>query len=289
MKKILVIADEKGRCIATPRGLEIANKLDHATEVIAFTYAPLAKLHTDAAGRAEVRKRLLAERRQLLQSQIEEFRAAGQKVVLRVHWGKDLVDWVNQHCSRHDFAMVVKTGRRSESLSHSPTDWRLFRECPAPVLILSKNKWRRTAPVMAALDLGTTLAVKKRLNDRVLGNACLLAEAMGEKLEIICAVEIPALLQELDMVDPIAYVKEAREEMLPQLRKLARRHGISEKAFHIKRGPVEKVIASQAAARRAQIVVMGTVGRKGVKARLLGNTAEKVLEQLNTDVLALKP
>ena len=57
----------------------------------------------------------------------------------------------------------------------------------------------------------------------------------------------------------------------------------------MKRGPVEKVIASQAAGRRAQIVVMGTVGRKGVKAKLIGNTAERVLTHLKTDILALKP
>jgi len=31
------------------------------------------------------------------------------------------------------------------------------------------------------------------------------------------------------------------------------------------------------------------VGRKGVKARLLGNTAEQVLRHMKTDVLAIKP
>ena len=50
-----------------------------------------------------------------------------------------------------------------------------------------------------------------------------------------------------------------------------------------------RVINSRAAKVRAQIVVMGTVGRKGVKARLIGNTAEKVLDHLKTDVLAIKP
>jgi universal stress protein E len=34
---------------------------------------------------------------------------------------------------------------------------------------------------------------------------------------------------------------------------------------------------------------MGTVARKGVRARLLGNTAEEVLRHLHTDVLAIKP
>jgi universal stress protein E len=49
------------------------------------------------------------------------------------------------------------------------------------------------------------------------------------------------------------------------------------------------VITSEAARTRAQLVVMGTVGRTGIKGRLMGNTAESVLRLLRTDVLALKP
>ena len=77
--------------------------------------------------------------------------------------------------------------------------------------------------------------------------------------------------------------------MAPHIKALAREFNIAEKAFVVKRGPVEKVIASQAAKKRAQMVVMGTVGRKGVKARLIGNTAERVLGHLKTDVITLKP
>ena len=60
-------------------------------------------------------------------------------------------------------------------------------------------------------------------------------------------------------------------------------------AFKLKEGPVEKVITSESARLKAQLVVMGTVGRAGVKARIVGNTAEKVLSRLRTDVLAIKP
>ncbi|PLW66697.1 universal stress protein [Pseudohalioglobus lutimaris] len=289
MGKILVIADITGRCGATPRGLELADKLGLDADVVAFVYAPLGKLEVDTAARSAIKQRLLSQRETELQSVIDKYQVSGQKVKLRVHWEKDIVDWVNKRCASTAYEMVVKTGRRSETLAYASSDWLLLRECPVPLLILASNKWSRTAPVMAALDLASSIAAKKQLNDRVLGQAKALAEAMGEKLEIICAVEVPALLQELDLVDPIAYVKRARSDMEPVIRKLAKRHGIPEKAFHTKRGPVEKVIASQAAAKRAQIVVMGTVGRKGVKARLIGNTAEKVLTHLKTDVLAIKP
>ncbi len=70
---------------------------------------------------------------------------------------------------------------------------------------------------------------------------------------------------------------------------LAKEHDIDPKRFVTKRGPVAKVITSQAAKARAQLVVMGTVARQGLSAKLVGNTAEAVLQHLHTDVLALKP
>ena len=185
--------------------------------------------------------------------------------------------------------MVVKTGNRTESLVYTSTDWQLLRECPAPLLLVAKKKWHRVKPVLVTLDLSSTVPTKRILNHKVLGEAQALAQALEVDLEIIAAVEVPALLSELDLVDPLAYVREAKEAMKPQIKKLAMAYDIPESAFHHKRGPVEKVIASHAANVRAQIVVMGTVGRKGVKAHLLGNTAEKVLQRLKTDVLAIKP
>jgi universal stress protein E len=289
MGKLLVIADREGRCGATPRGLELAEKLGLDAEVVAFVYAPLDALEGGSAARNEIKQRLLAQREAQLQPIIDKHQHPAQKVRLQVRWEKDMVSWVKARCARTEYDMVVKTGRRSENFAYASSDWLLLRECPAPLLILARNKWSRTAPVMAALDLSTKVASKQRLNDRVLAQAKSLAEAMGEALEIICAVEVPTLLQDLDLVDPITYVNDAKADMAVTIAGLAKRYDIPEKAFRVKRGPVEKVIASQAAAKRAQIVVMGTVGRKGVKARLIGNTAEKVLAHLKTDVLALKP
>ena len=185
--------------------------------------------------------------------------------------------------------MVIKTGKRTETLSHTSTDWQLLRECTASVLIVAEKKWSRTKPIMASLDLATTVPVKKKLNEDVLARSLALANALGTSLEIVCAIEVPTLLSDLDLVDDRKYVNDAKADMAPHLEALARKFDIPEKAFKVKKGPVERVIASQAAAKRAQVVVMGTVGRKGVKARLLGNTAEKVLRHLKTDVLALKP
>ena len=289
MGKILIIADKKGKGLATSRGLTLAQKLNLDVDVVAFAYEPLGAYRVSKDEQAEVKERLLRGRGQLIQARIDKYAEPGQKVSLEVVWEKDIVHWIKGRCADVDYEGVIKTGRRSESLVHSSSDWELLRECHAPVLIVAEKKWHRTKPVLVTLDLGSSVATKRALNHKVLAAGKMLAETLAVELEIITAIEVPAFLSDLDLVDPVAYSEEARLAMLPHLRELAAAHDIPEEKFHCKRGPVSKVITSRAAKVRAQIVVMGTVGRTGVKARLLGNTAEGVLRHLKTDVLAIKP
>lgn len=289
MARLLIIADIGNQCSATPRGLELAARLGLSADVVAFTHAPLDGLKIKAAEKATLRKRLLDEREQAVQALIDKYCRDGQKVSLKTVWEKDLHRWVNKQCAGGRYVAVVKTGHRSESLVHTSLDWQLLRECPAPVFIVAEKKWHRARPVLASLDLGSKVATKRKLNRRVLDTAKQLAVALGVELEIITAIEVPVLLADLDLVDPGAYAREAQANMQPRIAELSQEFDIPAGDFRCKRGPVERVIASQAAKVGAQIVVMGTVGRKGVKARLLGNTAEKVLCHLKTDVLAIKP
>ena len=288
MAGILIVADLEQQCFATPRGLELAAKLGVTADVVAFVHVDLSVLDVSTAQRESVQNRLLADRQREVQSRIDRHLLPGQQADLKVVWEKDIHRWLNRRCAGGRYDMVIKTGNRSESLVHTSTDWQLLRECPAPVLLVAKRKWHRVEPVLVALDLASTKAAKQALNQKLLSAAKDLAQTLGVGLEIIAAIQVPAVLAELDLVDPASYARSAMESMQPQISKLARTCGVSESAFQCKRGAAERVVASRAAKVRAQLVVMGTVGRKGVRARLLGNTAEKVLLHLKTDVLAIK-
>ena len=54
-------------------------------------------------------------------------------------------------------------------------------------------------------------------------------------------------------------------------------------------GLPEDIIPKHAQQLDAELVVLGTVGRQGISAALIGNTAEHVIDKLNCDVLAIKP
>lgn len=56
MGKILTIADLQDKCSATSRGLELAHRLGHSAEVVAFTYAPLKRLKVTNAEQFEIKR-----------------------------------------------------------------------------------------------------------------------------------------------------------------------------------------------------------------------------------------
>jgi universal stress protein E len=288
MGKILIVADLQDKCSATPRGLELAHRLGHSAEVVAFVHAPLKRLKVANAEQSDIKQQLLQERERSIKARIDKYAKPGQKVGLKVVWQKDIHPWIIKRAAKGYFA-VVKTAHNTGTLTYTSTDWHLLRECATPIMLVAEKKWSRTKPVLVALDLSTRNKVKQRLNHALIDAGKLLAGALDAELRIIAAIEVPVLLSELDLVDPLAYVREQKAAMRPHLLDLAQAHGLSEKAFRFKRGPVAKVITSDAAKLRAQIVVLGTIGRRGVRARLIGNTAESVLRHLKTDVLAVKP
>ncbi|MEM9255433.1 MAG: universal stress protein [Pseudomonadota bacterium] len=289
MDTLLIIADEKDQCCATPRGLELAAKLNLAVEIVAFSYSSMKGLGLTPDREKALRQDVLRRREAAVQARIDKYRDPQQNVQLKSIWKKDIVGWVTKRCRAAHIRMVVKTGRRSETLLHTSSDWQLLRECSVPVLVVAEKRWHRTKPVLAALDLTSTVRGKRALDRKVLAAARNLAVALNTRLEVVAAIEVPALLSDLDLVDPHAYFNQACEAIQPVMDKLAAEFDLPIKAFHRKRGPAEKVLVSEAARVRAQIVVMGTVARKGVTAKLLGNTAEQVLQHMKTDVLAVKP
>jgi universal stress protein E len=289
MAKILIIADEEGSCAATPRGLELAAKFGLEADVVAFSYAALKTLHVSAAQQEKVKRRLLGEKEKSIKSLVAKHRQPGQKAGINVVWEKNIDRWIISQCASGKYIGVVKSGSEGGALVTAATDWRLLGKCTIPVLLVAKKKWHRTKPILVALDLSTTVRSKMALNEKILSIAKQLAEILDVELKIISVIEIPTLLSDLDLIDPLAYVSDAKAEIQPRIARMAKAHDLPEDAFVCKHGPAEKVITSYAARVRAQIVVMGTVARKGVKARLLGNTAERVLQHMKTDVLAIKP
>ncbi len=73
------------------------------------------------------------------------------------------------------------------------------------------------------------------------------------------------------------------------MKALRQKFGINENMTHVEKGLPEEVIPDLAEHLQAGIVVLGTVGRTGISAAFLGNTAEQVIDHLRCDLLVIKP
>lgn len=289
--EVLIVADPEGRRqTALSRGTGLALALGCNAHVVAFCHESLAALESHNQPLAEkARKTIMAVRKKDLARQLERYDLPGLRITSEIVWSKRIHEWIESRCRQRPPVVVVKTGHRTETFVYTPTDWHLIRDCSAPALIVAEHKWRKTRPILAAVDLGTRSRAKQKLNDKVIEQGLRYSEALACPLYLLHVIHFSRILTELDMIDPLAHTREIRKHLQAKVARLSSRHGIPADRILLKRGPVDKVIVSEAARLKAQLLVLGTIGRRGARGKLIGNTAEKVLMLARTDVLALKP
>jgi universal stress protein E len=209
--------------------------------------------------------------------------------VLIILDNQDIASWVVDRCNSGAARLVVKTGHRTESLFYSPTDWRLMRETDVPTLFMNSGQTSRPVKrVMMTLDVENESPEQRSLDQSVAVQAQNFARLFGAELHGAVCIETSKVLSDLDLVDlhkrERAHAPEARQ-------RIAREFGdykIPDKNWHIHAGAPDRVLAGIAKGIKADLVVVGTVGRKRLEGLFLGNTAERLLGRLETNVLVIK-
>ena len=94
---------------------------------------------------------------------------------------------------------------------------------------------------------------------------------------------------EIPEFDPAGHTAAVQQHHQIEMQKFAELHDITGSCCVVKQGLPEIVIPATAEILDAELVVIGCLGRVGISAALIGNTAEQVIDSLNCDVLAIKP
>ncbi len=292
LTNIFVVADrDDPQQLALRAALDLVRGSNAVIHLVGFVHdaaAEQAKLMSATTAR-RLKAALVKDRETWLDAAAARHTAVGVTIQTQAVWAKDINAWVNEHVTLQEYGLLVKAGHRSENFVYTPTDWRLFRECKVPVLIARERLRRKPARVMAAVDLGSDQSVQRALNKRVLDCAALIAQQIGAELHIISAIPVSVLAQDLDLIDGRALEARVRRKLASETAALAAQYGLPPNHIKLRAGPPERVIDGAASKLKAALVVMGTIGRKGLKGKLLGNTAEKVLHGNRSNVLALRP
>ncbi|MNF48682.1 MULTISPECIES: universal stress protein [unclassified Pseudomonas] len=168
----------------------------------------------------------------------------------------------------------------------TPDDWKLLRQCPSPVLLVKTAKPWTGGTILAAIDVGNSDPEHRVLHASIVDHGFDIAHLAKAQLHVITAHPSPML----SAADPVFQLKETIEARYrEQCKAFQAEFDIDNDHLHIEEGPADVLIPHAAHKLQASVTVIGTVARSGFSGALIGNTAEVVLDALESDVLVLKP
>lgn len=211
-----------------------------------------------------------------------------------VVWHNRPFESIIEQVIQNNYDLVIKGTHqhdRFKSVIFTPTDWHILRKCPCPVLLVKEHEWPSNGNILAAINVGSDETEHNSLNNKITKEAKKLAQLIQGNVHLVNS--FPGTPVNIAIEIPEFNSSEYNNTMLQHHKKSMAAHAtefeIDITNTHVEEGLPERVIEEVADKIDAELVVLGTIGRTGISAALIGNTAEHVIDQLNCDVLALKP
>ncbi|WP_296049217.1 universal stress protein UspE [uncultured Alteromonas sp.] len=290
---LAVVEPERENQPAISRAIELAEKTGAKITALMTIYDFSYEMTTMLSGeeREAMRQAVVNERTAWLKEQLAVY---GQPIEATVEWNNRPYEAIIKYALASQADIVVKATRSHDDLRSvifTPTDWHLVRKCPTPVLLVKEHDWPQDGKIVAAVNVGTEDREHAQLNDRLTTIAQDYAKLLSGHVHLAnCYPGTPLNIAiEVPEFDPESYNASVKNHHLEEMEKHSSKYCIPLDNCHVKEGLPEKVIPQVASELDAELVIIGTVGRVGISAALIGNTAEHVIDELNCDVLAVKP
>lgn len=271
----------------------IGGKIKAFLPIYDFSYEMTTLLSPDE--RSNMRKGVISQRTEWIRQQAQAYIEAGVEIEIKVVWHNRPYEAIIQEILAHQHDLVLKMAHqhdRLEAVIFTPTDWHLLRKCPCPVWMVKDQAWPEGGKAVVAVNLASEEPHHDELNQKLIRETTLLAEMVNHtEVHLVGAYPITPIniAIELPDFDPSVYNDAIRGQHLVAMKALRQKFSISEEFTHVAKGLPEEVIPDIASHLDAGIVVLGTIGRTGLSAAFLGNTAEQVIDHLRCDLLAIKP
>jgi len=297
-KNILFVADrEDGLGVALDRAVALAGS--NGARLTVMDVVPEIGIadYIKRTYSVDLNAQLGSQRLEFLEGLTKSYADSGVPIYTTVACGTPFIEVVRA-VRRNHHDLVIKVAQHDAGLPgplFGSTDMHLLRKCPCPVWIDRPGQQPVYHRILAAvdpfddesgdlqrliLDLATSLTAREHAELEVvhtwrLPGESMLANGRGR-------IPLDELTQLLDATE--TKHRRALDDLLSG-------YGLSSdaKGVHLSKGRAAQVISDLSRERQIDLIVMGTLGRAGIAGLFIGNTAEDVLRETGTAVLAVKP
>ena len=239
---------------------------------------------SDYSSRKDAKHSTLSHNKAELEALAKPLRDEGIRVTTEACWNDNWQESAIHAASRLGASLILK----SSALYDGKTDKRhlaevhLLRKSGCGVLLVrDPGPWVQQR-ILAAITPDNDNSGHGLLNNQIIAQAHRLAQATQSTVHCVTAPDSPLKMHEIFLLledDPLDL--STNEELISS------RFGIAPERVHIFPGNPKEAIVRAAEELRADVLIIGTIARDGLKAALIGNTAEKILNHVDTDILVV--
>jgi nucleotide-binding universal stress UspA family protein len=282
---------------AISRGADLAEKNSGRLTLMDVVDAPetMVREYKGIINAAELVAMLVKQRHEELEQAVSALKHKHIEVIIKVMTGRSFIETIRQMLEgKHD--LLIKVANEHIG-SFDSDDFHLMRKCPQPVWLLKPSKEEKCQRVLAAIDLDQENNEEgKALNKLIMDLATSLAHWQKSDLHILSCW---SLYGETTLRDS-AFLKVSEEKIADILieekiynetamKNLMARYSDSQCTQHLIKGSAKECIPDFVHQNSIDVLVMGTLARTGIPGLLIGNTAETILQLIDSSVLTVKP
>lgn len=239
----------------------------------------------------ELRDELLDERRKNAEALVARMDAVGD-IEVKLLTGTPFIE-VIQEVIRGKYDLLIKPSDGTGKIARliGSTDMHILRKCPCPVWIVKPT--RKHDSIVAAIDPDPRDG-NAELNRQILELAASMSAHHAAQLHIVAAwglrghFALPSRQHQAKLEQLRKDMKQTTDRWLNELTAQFEADGV-DASVHLVEGRASEVILEESERHKADLIVMGTVGRVGIAGYFMGNTAERILADIDCSVLAVKP
>lgn len=293
--RILVVLDVHETIPDNPESLPIevqkairlvSNKQSTQIFLISCAYEKYIHSGNESLGDAlsvmrEAHQNQLEERLNLVTGKLKH---QGYQVASELDWAYPRYERIVHKANGIDADLVIQHTRSYSKVGRmflSNDSWQLVRTCPKPLLLVKDVDWQQNPMLMAAVDPVHSHHKPLRLDHAILDAALTTKNTLGGDLHVLHAFNLTS--SPFTAADKLLQVHQQTLDTLLADYKFATDH------VHLVDEPPVLALQQYEEKLKTDIIVMGALSRSRLSDALIGNTAEKVLDYLKSDVLIIKP
>ncbi len=212
------------------------------------------------------------------------------QVDTKVCFAKDIAEGIVSEMKEGNYDLVIKAANRHgvlDALIFTPIDWYLLRHADVPVIIAKEHKWADSGSIAVAVDFSNR--ARMNINLTLLREAQQVSAITGDPIHLVnsAPVALPTIMLEVPHYSPEIYEENILTEHRSRLQAFANAHGIPLENCHIAEGMPDDVIPDICRKINARVVFIGSAGRTGAMAALMGNTCEEIVDYLDADLVVI--